>query len=381
MIEKILLPIVIVVLLTAFYLHRTYWRSGSSLRRFWCWGVATVVIYFSVSMSLTRDYFPDNVALLFMYLNLLCVFVIPAALFALASFIGRRMKRQRRGEWIGALLAVACAAVYLYGTYIGSEKLEVNKIDFAHKDVPRVFDGYRIVQFSDAHVGSFVGSRQEILRRAVNQINALQPDLIVFTGDLHNKRAEEIAPHRQLLSSLKAKDGVVAVLGNHDYPVYLGCSEAEKEVALTKTKQAIRQLGWQLLLNEHIVIRHGNDSIVIAGMEDDDERHLPYAGDVDKTLDGVGEGAFIVMLEHTPTSWQSKIVPQGQSQLTLSGHTHGGQMSILGWSPASLKCNEYKGLYSNGRHTLYVSKGLGGVIPFRLFCNGEITVFTLKIED
>lgn len=380
MILKLLLPIVVVLLLTAFYLDRTYWRNGRFWKRAVGWVLTLFSLYATIGLSARRDYFPDSFTLLFRYLDLLCVLIIPASIFALGSFIGRKFQRQRRGEWIGLGVAVVVALVYLYGMYVGSRKVEVTHVRFAHKDVPEAFDGYKIVQFSDAHVGSLTGSRQEVLKKAVEMINQQHADLVVFTGDLQNKRAVEIDAQRELLSSIRAKDGVVAVLGNHDYAEYVGGTKAEKDSCCRLTVEAIKRLGWTLLRNEHLVVRRGNDSIVVAGMENDGEGRFPQLGDIAKTLEGVGEGAFIVMLEHDPTSWHRKIVPYSSAQLTLSGHTHGGQMSILGWSPASFVYSEYNGMYNNGRHSLYVSKGLGGVVPFRLGASGEIVVITLTID-
>lgn len=378
MILKVIFPIVLVLLLTVFYFDRTYWRNGRSWKRAVGWTLAIFSLYATIFMAARRDYFPDDFTLLFRYMDLLFVLIVPASLFALCSFIGRRLKRQRQGEWTGLGLALVVALFYLYGMYVGSRKMEVTQVSFAHKDVPKAFDGYKIVQLSDVHVGSLNGSRQELLRECVERINNEHADLVVFTGDLQNKRADEIEPHRQLLSSIKAKDGVVAVLGNHDYAEYMSGTKAEKDSCVQLTVRAIEQLGWTLLRNEHLVIRRGNDSIVVAGMENDGEGRFPQLGDIKKTLEGVGEGAFILMLEHDPTSWHRKIVPYSHAQLTLSGHTHGGQLSLFGWSPVSFVYSEYNGTYHNGRHSLYVSKGLGGVLPFRLGATGEIVVITLN---
>lgn len=380
MILKLLFPIVLVLLLTVFYFDRIYWRNGRFWKRAVGWAVALFCLYATIFMAARRDYFPDNFQLLFRYLDLLCVLIIPASLFALCSFIGRKFRYQRRGEWTGLGVSVVFVLVYLYGMYVGSAKMEVTQVQFAHKDVPKTFDGYKIVQLSDVHVGSLIGDRQELLKEAVEAINDQHADLVVFTGDLQNKRASEIDAHRQLLSSIRAKDGVLAVLGNHDYAEYMSGTKAEKDSCVQLTVNAIERLGWTLLRNEHVVIRRGNDSIVVAGMENDGEGRFPQLGDISKTLNGVGEGAFIVMLEHDPTSWHRKIVPYSHAQLTLSGHTHGGQISILGWSPASFVYSEYNGMYNNGRHSLYVTKGLGGVVPFRLGATGEIVVITLNSQ-
>lgn len=182
-----------------------------------------------------------------------------------------------------------------------------------------------------------------------------------------------------VLSQLHAKDGVFSVLGNHDYPTYLDCDEATKAECVRKTKMLERKMGWQLLLNEHQTIRRDSDSIVIAGMENwGTLKRMPRLGDVKKTMAGVSPSSFVLMLQHDPTAWRKKILPECHAQLTLSGHTHGGQFSIFGWSPASFTYDVWGGSAYEGDRAIYVSTGLGALIPFRLNMPGEIVVITLK---
>jgi predicted MPP superfamily phosphohydrolase len=137
-------------------------------------------------------------------------------------------------------------------------------------------------------------------------------------------------------------------------------------------------MGWKLLNNSRILVERDSQRIVIAGMENDGEGRFPQLGNVNRALWGVSRDDFVVMLEHDPTSWRRKILPHSHTQLTLSGHTHGGQFSILGWSPASLAFHETYGLYKlNGRY-LYVTSGLSGVVPFRFGIPAEIAVITLR---
>ena len=379
MIAKLLLPIVLGIVLTCLYLHRYHWRHR--WQKTVGWGVGVLSIYATISLSLTRDYFPDNIDHLLWYLHLLCLVVVPVVLFALCACIGRLLRRPRGGSRVGAVLATVVVAGYLYGTVIGSKEFEVVRIDYADSTVPPAFDGYRIVQVGDLHVGSYTGHRQALLRQVIDSINAEEADLVVFTGDLQNKQAEELMACRQLLSSIRAKDGVLAVLGNHDYAEYLGGDSKWKTACCEKTVQAIRDLGWDLLLNEHRVVRRGGDSIIVAGMENDGEGRFPQRGDIDKTFEGIEAGTFTIMLEHDPTSWLRKIVSHGGTRLTLSGHTHGGQLSLLGWSPASIVYKQVSGLFKEGPQTLYVTKGAGGVIPFRLGTPREIAVITLKARS
>ena len=180
---------------------------------------------------------------------------------------------------------------------------------------------------------------------------------------------------------LKAKDGVFAVLGNHDYDVYQNCDEEEKTRNCAKTVKALRDMGFDLLLNEHRIVRRDSDSIVIAGMENwGTKKRMPRKGDVIKTLTGItiSPSPFIVMLQHDPSCWREKILPECNAQLTLSGHTHGGQISLFGWSPVALSYSEWGGMTYEGSRAIFVSTGLGALIPFRFGLPGEIVVITLR---
>ena len=283
-----------------------------------------------------------------------------------------------RRHWRKAAIVCSLLAwgLVFYGYFVGFSTLEVRQFEYASADLPEAFDGYRIVQFSDAHVGSYNGS---MLENAIETINAQGADAIVFTGDLENLHPDELEPQMSVLSQLHAKDGVFSVLGNHDYPTYLDCDEATKAECGRKTKMLERKMGWQLLLNEHQTIRRDSDSIVIAGMENwGTLKRMPRLGDVKKTMAGVSPSSFVLMLQHDPTAWRKKILPECHAQLTLSGHTHGGQFSIFGWSPASFTYDVWGGSAYEGDRAIYVSTGLGALIPFRLNMPGEIVVITLK---
>ena len=267
--------------------------------------------------------------------------VVPLLLVLLCRWLMPR-RHWRKG-------AIACTLIIwglvLYGHLVGYQQLEVHRYDYVSADVPQAFDGYRIVQFSDAHVGTMTGYRQSLLQRAIDSINALNPDVIIFTGDLQNLHPFELQEHMETLRRLHAKDGVYSILGNHDYPTYLDCDEETKAALVEQTIKLERKMGWKLLLNEHSIIRRDSDSIVIAGMENWGKmKRMPRKGDVKKTLAGLtGEQPFIIMLQHDPSAWDEKILPECQAQLTLSGHTHGGQFEFLGWSPASLSYEEWGG--------------------------------------
>lgn len=308
---------------------------------------------------------------------LMSIIIVPLVCYFLCRFLLPR----RWGKKVGIVLSALIILLALYGMLVGYQQLEVRHIEFASKDLPERFDGYRIVQFSDAHIGTMSGSRQWLLQRAVDSILAQHPDMIVFTGDLQNVYPDDILEHLPQLSRLKAPDGMYSVLGNHDYAIYQPDDSLTKEANNKKTQELERKAGWTLLMNEHRVVRRDGDSIIIAGMENwGTVERMPRLGDVRKTLAGVDTTSFVVMLQHDPTAWRELILPQSNVQLTLSGHTHGGQAEILGQSPAALGYREWKGWVYEGSRAMFISTGLGALIPFRLGLPGEIVVITLRAK-
>lgn len=318
---------------------------------------------------------------MFVIFNFLLVSLLPALVFGLCYGIGRVAHRRREGKRVGVGLAVGLLFVYAYGVTIGFRQFEVKHIELSSSRLPEAFNGFTIVQISDAHVGTLTGMNAQLLRTAVDSALAAKPDMIAFTGDLQNIRPEEIAPHAHELSRLTAPYGVFSVMGNHDYADYMRASDEVKRKSVAKTRRTERHLGWHLLENSHKVLRRGADSMVVAGMENDGEGPFPQLGKINKALEGVDDSAFVLMLEHDPTAWRRKILPDGRATLTLSGHTHAMQFMVGGWSPVAWKYKEWYGLYGDhAGHQLFVSKGLGGLLPFRLGAKAEIVVIKLKRE-
>ena len=374
----------LLILIPDLYLDLHYWRRQlSTAQRLLRWLPSAVLVALMLKLTYEQNFIPDSPTLLYIYLFLLGFIAIPKAVYAICSICGLslcRLFRSHRnyGNMIGLLATPVIWYILIYGSFVGFNKLEVNRQTYASPDLPQAFDGYKIVLFSDAHVGSYNGSRQWLLQRAVDSINAQKPDMIVFTGDLQNIQPSELYQQMDILSQLKAKDGVYSVLGNHDYAEYVNLDNSGKVANCRETVSLERQMGWTLLLNEHRTISRGKERIIIAGMENDgDGIHFPQKGDVQKTLKGTGQD-FIVMLEHDPSAWRRKIIPDGRAQLTLSGHTHNMQFSLFGWSPISLKGGEVNGWYTFNSQTIFVTAGLGGLIPFRFGATGEIVVLTLR---
>ena len=373
------------IIIPDLYFDLHYWRHRLSIeKRILRWLPTVALIAYTLALTYEENFIPDNPTLLYLYLLLLGFIAVPKAVFMLCSITGlgfcKLFRRKKNyGNIIGLLGVPILWFILIYGSFVGFQKMEVNHQTYTSSDIPKAFNGYKIVLFSDAHVGSYTEKSQWILQRAVDSINAQKPDMIVFTGDLQNIQPKDIILHQDILSQLKAKDGVYSVLGNHDYAKYVNCNEAKKAENCRQTIQIERQMGWTLLLNEHRTIRRGKNQMIIAGMENDgDGKKFPQKGNIKKTLKGVSDKDFTIMLEHDPSSWRRKIIPDGRAQLTLSGHTHNMQFALFGWSPISVTGKEVNGWYQEGAQSLFVTAGLGGLIPFRFGATGEIVVLTLQ---
>lgn len=378
----------LLILIPDLYLDLHYWghkyQGGQRLLR---WLPSVVLVAYTLKLTYVEDFIPDNPNLLWIYLLLLGMIAVPKAVYMLCSIVGLgfcKLFRSRKnyGNLVGILCVPVIWYILFYGSFIGFNKMEVNRQTYVSKDLPQAFDGYKVVILSDIHVGSYTDRNEYVLKQAIDSINALRPDLIVFLGDIQNTEPKDIYRHMDVLSSLKAKDGIYSILGNHDYGDYICGNTARKVANCRETMSLERQMGWTLLMNEHRYIdRNKKSSIVIAGMENDgDGIRFPQKGDIKKTLKGVSDGAFILMLEHDPSSWRRKIIPDSRAQLTLSGHTHKMQFALFGWCPMTLTGKEVNGWYQEGGQSLFVTTGLGGLIPFRFGATGEIVELTLRSE-
>ena len=382
MIARLFIPIILTIVLPDLYIDWYHWRRCRNYgpwRRLLWWAPATVMLVYSVALATIRNFVPSDLTWVNVYMVLMGLLVVPKALFMVCSGFGHLCCRLLGGHnnW-GNLLALVLIVgnwyVLVYGFAIGFEKFEVKRVDLFFDNLPPAFDGYRIVQFTDAHVGTLETRNVGLLKRDLDSINAQQADLIVFTGDLQNIRPKEIQRVQGLLASLRARDGVVSVLGNHDYSKYVHEGADIEAANRMETIARERQCGWRVLLNEHMAIRRGRDSIIVAGEQNYGD---PDSANFQKTMQGVGQHAFTIMLQHNPAAWDKTIVPSGRVPLTLSGHTHGGQMSVFGWRPTSWIYAEDYGHYKKEGSQLYVSSGLGGLVPFRFGISPEIVVFTL----
>ena len=247
---------------------------------------------------------------------------------------------------------------------------EVTRVPVYLPRLPKAFDGFRIVQLSDVHAGSFPDHRPfEEVRRV---IDTLKPDMVVVTGDWVNMLPQEMAVIAREVPRLRAEFGVRAVLGNHDH-----YHSPEDHARLIST---LRGLDVDLLINEHRRIILGNQSLIVAGTDNTGFRQ--NFAQIDKALEGTIEDEATILLAHDPTFWDMQIVGKQPVDLMLSGHTHGGQFGVqlmgFDWSPAQYVYKQWAGLYRTGEQQLYVNRGIGTVgPPLRIGIRPEITHFTL----
>lgn len=382
MIARIFVPVILVIILTDLYIDLYFLRHHRCFcwwKRLLWWIPSAVMLVYTAGLSLVQSFVPENLMWVNVYLVLLGITIYPKIIFCLFSLLGRAFRhyfhtRYNLSTLLSALFVIVTWLMMAYGSTAGIRQLKVKHVDLSFKDLPDAFDGYRIVHFSDAHVGTFTGGMRKVLARDIDSINAQKPDLIVFTGDLQNIQPREILPVMPLLGKLHAADGVFSVLGNHDYAEYVKLSPEQELRNIYETRSVEKRCGWNLLLNSNHTIRRGRDSIVIAG-EQNFER--PDSANFTRTMRGVGARAFTIVLQHNPKAWEKQIVKDARARLTLCGHTHGGQLSLFGFRPTQIEYHQDDGLYKMANRNLYVSSGLGGLVPFRLGVTPEIVVITL----
>ena len=306
----------------------------------------------------------------------------PKVLGSLVYGIGRLI-RQR---WMTVCAFVVTALVFgimWWGAIVTPGKVEVKEVELAFDRLPDAFDGYRIVQWSDAHLGTYNG-RRSIVERQIQTINELHPDMICFTGDLVSRKTDEALPYRDLLASLHAPDGVYSVLGNHDYDDYVKWDDNKAKLADHKALCDLQaEAGWRLLNNSHTVITRGDDQIVLIGTENYGDHIGDKRGNITSAYSGASDSHFKIELQHNPYAWRANTLPNSNVDLMLSGHTHAWQIMLkLGnwqWSPACMRYPEWGGAYHEGNQWLYVNIGTGMVgPPMRIGATPEITVITLK---
>ena len=381
-----LLTLTLILTLAAFeadWIHfRRQRRRGTPARRVLIvWALATDALPLVSALvgAVSRDNSPAVMTLYMWLIWAWIVTVIPRLLYYVFHFL----KLRRTGVVLAALLTL----FLVWGTTLGRTRIRVNRVEICSDRIPAAFDGFRFVQFSDAHVGALVRPGRELTRLA-DTINALHPDAVFFTGDLVNIRSAELdAPTMALLQRIEGP--VWSVTGNHDVGTYIRDSirfPADVEARTVVERQ--RAMGWCVLEDTTVYLRRGGDSISLTGISFDPalrerrhDRHLP-ADNLPEIYAGVPESAYNITLVHLPQLWEL-VTAAGHGDLTLSGHVHSMQFKIRpwgrGWSPAQWIYDRWSGRYDEGRHTLYINDGTGYVAyPMRLGAWPEVTLFTLK---
>jgi predicted MPP superfamily phosphohydrolase len=285
----------------------------------------------------------------------------------------------------GAILGLLVFLAFGWGMARGRTHVKLQRESITIPGLPQSFHGLRVIQLSDIHLAGFY-HHPEYIRKVVGQVNQLQPDLILFTGDLVHNFAEETDPFVEILNGLKAPMGKFAVLGNHDYGAYFQWPSKEEEAAnLEQVKEQVRACGFDLLLNEHRTLSLNGDSLEIIGVENWGKPPFPQHGDLARALEGSDPALVRILLSHDPSHWDLQVRGKEDLELTLSGHTHGMQFGIeignFKWSPSRWTYKHWGGLYKENGQYLYVNRGLGYTgFPGRVGIRPEITLLTLQPE-
>ena len=315
------------------------------------------------------------------------VFRIPQALYSFLKRVPEQTQfipsRRKIISQIALGLASIPFASLLYGMYRGKYNYKVLSYNLEFEDLPDAFDGFKITQISDIHSGSF--DNQTKVQYGVDLVNQQKSDLVLFTGDLVNNRADEIKPWIKIFNKIKAEFGVFSILGNHDYGDYMRWeSPAAKRKNMEDLYDAHNEMGWDLLLNESRFIEKDGERLAIIGVENWGSG-FKKAGDLNKALNKVSEKDFKILLTHDPSHWEAQVIPHPfKIHLTLSGHTHGMQFGIeipgvIKWSPAKWRYKQWAGLYSENKQYLNVNRGFGYLAyPGRVGMWPEVSVITLS---
>ncbi len=285
-------------------------------------------------------------------------------------------------NWLGLLAGGGLFSSLIYG-FSNKYNYHLRYVNLSFDNLPQSFRGLKIIQLSDIHSGSF--ANKKMVNKGVDMVLKEKADLILFTGDLVNDRATEMADYMDVFSRLKAPMGVYSTLGNHDYGDYVHWnSPEEKQANLEHLKQVHAQLGWKLMMNEHVVFERNDEKIALLGVENwSAKRSFVKHGKLKDAYAGTSDIPFKLLMSHDPSHWDAEIRPKYPDiDLTLSGHTHGMQFGIeipgFRWSPIQYVYKQWAGLYTEEKQKLYVNRGFGFIgYPGRVGILPEITVITL----
>lgn len=300
-----------------------------------------------------------------------------------AASQGEKISRSLFLSWTGMLAGGGILGSLIYG-FGNKYRYQLKKLSLSFENLPAAFKGIRIVQISDIHSGSF--NNKAAVMKGVDKIIEQKPDLIFFTGDLVNNVTEEMEDYMDVFKRLQAPLGVYSILGNHDYGDYVHWdSPEEKRGNLERLKKVHADLGWRLLLNEHVTIERGSEKIALVGVENwSAKARFPKYGDLRKAYNGSENLPFKILMSHDPSHWEAEVLQDYPDiDLMLSGHTHGMQFGVeipgFKWSPVQYIYKQWAGVYKQGKQVLYVNRGYGFIgYPGRVGILPEITVFELS---
>jgi uncharacterized protein len=285
-------------------------------------------------------------------------------------------------SWLGMGVGVSLLSSLIYG-FTNKYNYHIRRVPLSFPNLPEAFRGLKIVQISDIHSGSFDDKKS--VEKGVQMILNLKPDLILFTGDLINDRTTEMHGYEDIFSKLTAPLGVFSTLGNHDYGDYVNWpSPEDRNQNIEDLKKLQSEMGWRLLMNEHVVLEKKGQEIALIGIENwSAKARFPKHGKMHEAYPGAEKYPFKILMSHDPSHWDAEVKPKyGDIDLTLSGHTHGMQFGIeipgFKWSPVKYVYDQWAGLYEEGRQKLYVNRGYGFIgYPGRVGILPEITLIEL----
>jgi len=374
-----------------------YWLPLYTLLLFFIGGILTPYIEWN---SFIRIYFPGILLILLIGKGLFLTMVVFGDIFIIPLNVIRHINPEnieRMGRWYrpriflltSAGIASIVMMVYISGMFFWVTDFKLHTVELPVKNLPEAFDGYKVIQISDFHLGGFLNDKP--LKDIVRIANEQHPDLILFTGDMVSFTTDEVYPFEVVMKQLAAKDGIYSILGNHDYGEYTRWnSQEDQDVNNEELFKFYDRIGWQLLRNQNKKIRRDSSSIALIGVENWSKmKRLGKKGDLKKAYKGAEVAQFKILMSHDPSHWDIEVnTLYPQIGLTLSGHTHAFQFAIetgsVKWSPASLLFKEWGGLYEkdhkNGeKQYLYVNRGAGTLgYPGRIFTRPEITLITLR---
>ncbi len=295
---------------------------------------------------------------------------------------GIKISRSQFLRKAGIVTAAVPFASIAYGILWGRFNFTVRNLTLIYNNLPDSFDGFKLLQFSDFHAGSFINNKDKI-KYAVELMNKQNADIILFTGDFVNNMADELSGFADILMDLQAPKGMYSILGNHDYGDYVEWNSIhEKNNNFKYLLDIQRECGFNLLLNNSVKIFNGLDFIEVIGVENWGLPPFPQYGNLEKALSETEEKSFKILLSHDPTHWDEQVLNFTDIDLTLSGHTHGAQFGIeipgWRWSPVNMRYKRWGGLYDEGKQKLNVNTGLGFIgFPGRVGMPPEITIIEL----